>query len=453
MSIAVRPEAKWRPYPEYRASGVEWLGDVPEHWVVQRARHRCKVNPKSDPPRYGEISFVPMEAVGIGSLDPSETVETQDVSGGYTFFREGDLVVAKITPCFENGKGSLAVGLTNGAAYGTTELHVLRTGPHLDRRFLLYVTLSLPFRSHGEASMKGVAGQQRVTEDFIKDWRQAWPPLTEQQFIAAFLDRETGKIDALVEKKRRLIELLKEKRAALITHAVTKGLDPSVPMKDSGIPWLGQIPAHWAVKRLKHGAAIRLSSVDKKSEEGEAETLLCNYVDVYKNEFITASIEFMVATARSAEISRFAIRVGDVLLTKDSETWDDIGVPALVVDEIRGVTCGYHLAQLRCLPRSLHGSYLFRALQSSGVREQLHVSANGVTRFGIGAGDVGGIRIPFPPLAEQRAISEFIDDQTAKIDALIGKVHLNIERLAEFRSALISAAVTGKIDVREVAAE
>lgn len=439
MSLAVRREAKWRPYPEYRASGVEWLGDVPEHWVVQRARHRCKVNPKSDPPRYGEISFVPMEAVGIGSLDPSETVETQDVSGGYTFFREGDLVVAKITPCFENGKGSLAVGLTNGAAYGTTELHVLRTGPHLDRRFLLYVTLSLPFRSHGEASMKGVAGQQRVTEDFIKDWRQAWPPLTEQQFIAAFLDRETAKIDALVEKKRRLIELLKEKRAALITHAVTKGLDPSVPMKDSGIPWLGQIPAHWHVVPAK--ALFR----ERRTPNGPTDVHLTpsQHLGVLPQE------EYMRVTG-----GRVVLNLEGADTMKRVEERDFIihlrsFQGGIEFSPLSGkVSMAYTV--LRPLDK-VDGGYFRWLFKSSGYIQALR-STTDQLRDGqsIKFGQFSSISLADVPLDEQRTIAGFLDRETAKFESLIGKLELHIGRLTEYRSALISSAVTGKIDVREV---
>ena len=173
------------------------------------------------------------------------------------------------------------------------------------------------------------------------------PPLPEQRAIAAFLDRETARIDSLVSREERLIELLLEKRTALITRTVTRGLDPNAPLKDSGVEWLGEIPAHWEVKRLKSLATVRLSNVNKKSEEGQAAVGLCNYVDVYYNERIGSNVEFMAATASEDQIRRFSLRKSDVLITKDSESWTDIAVSAVVTEDIPGVLCGYHLAHIR----------------------------------------------------------------------------------------------------------
>ena len=196
---------------------------------------------------------MPMEAIAkYGGLDLSLTRELSDVADGYTYFSNGDVLVAKITPCFENGKGSLASELVNGIAFGTTELHVLRCRPELDKQYAFYLTLAEAFRKLGEAEMYGAGGQKRVPESFVTNLRHPLPPLPEQRAIAEFLDRETARIDALLSRKERLIELLQEKRTALISRAVTRGLDPNAPMRDSGVEWLGEIPAHWEVKRLWH---------------------------------------------------------------------------------------------------------------------------------------------------------------------------------------------------------
>lgn len=173
-----------------------------------------------------QVSFLPMEAIGeSGELKLSEIREKEDVSSGYTLFFDGDVVVAKITPCFENGKGALMQGLLNGVGFGTTELHVLSPGPEVDGRFLYYVSVSEPFRKQGEAGMTGAAGQKRVPEDFVKDFRFNPFPLGEQRAIAAYLDRETARLDGLVAAKERVLGLLAEKRRALITRAVTRGVD------------------------------------------------------------------------------------------------------------------------------------------------------------------------------------------------------------------------------------
>ena len=210
----------------------------------------------------------------------------------------------------------------------------------------------------------------------------------------------------------------------------------------------GEIPAHWEVKRLKSFANVQLSNVDKKSEEGQAQVLLCNYVDVYYNERIGSGIDFMSATATEDEVHRFALRKGDVLITKDSESWTDIAVPAVVAQDLPDVLCGYHLAHIR--PHSIcDGGYLSRAFSAAGMRDQFQVSANGITRYGLSGDDIRSGEFPFPPLSEQQTITEFLDRETAKIDELAAKIREAIDRLKELRTALISAAVTGQIDVRE----
>ncbi|MDA8349360.1 MAG: DUF262 domain-containing protein [Pseudomonadota bacterium] len=218
------------PHPKMKPSGIDWLGDVPEHWEVKRGRFCMDVNPRSRRLRAlspeDEVSFVPMEAVGeYGSLALEQTRAITDIGSGYTEFDDGDIVVAKITPCFENGKGALAEGLTNGAAFGTTELHILRAAATLERRFLFYFTISRLFRSAGEGEMYGAGGQKRVPTEFCENVRVPLPPMDYQRAIADFLDRETGKIDALIAKVETAIERLQEYRTALITAAVTGKID------------------------------------------------------------------------------------------------------------------------------------------------------------------------------------------------------------------------------------
>lgn len=222
--------SKRAAYPAYKPSGVEWLGEIPAHWQAKRLRFVGKVNPvKSEVAHLlpdTEVSFVPMEAVSeYGGLNLDQTKRIEDVYQGYTYFRDGDVVIAKITPCFENGKGSIATGLTNGVGFGTTELHVVRPLPEIDRQFFFYISISVAFRQLGEAEMYGAGGQKRVPDSFIRDYRCPVPPLEEQQRIAAFLDRETVRIDALVMKVRDSIDMLREYRTALISAAVTGKID------------------------------------------------------------------------------------------------------------------------------------------------------------------------------------------------------------------------------------
>jgi len=170
--------------------------------------------------------------------------------------------------------------------------------------------------------------------------------------------------------------------------------------KDSGIEWLGRIPAHWGASRLKSIASISLSNVDKKREEGQEPVQLCNYVDVYKSEYITLDMDFMAASATREQIRRFALQDGDVLITKDSESWDDIAVPACVAEDMPSVLCGYHLALIRPDRETSVGRYLARAFASVGLRDQFWVSANGITRYGLTGDAISTGVLPVPPIDE-----------------------------------------------------
>lgn len=214
----------------------------------------------------------------------------------------------------------------------------------------------------------------------------------------------------------------------------------------SGLGTGVQIPSHWSVMRLKHIAAVRPSNVDKKTVEGQEPVRLCNYVDVYKNEVITPDMDFMRASATPAQITAYKLNAGDVIITKDSETWMDIAVPAHVNCDLPGVLCGYHLALVRPRKEVLDGAFLFRSFSAAGVLDQFRVAANGITRFGLGTGAIADGLFPLPPLDEQRRIVDFLDRETAKIDALIAKKERLIELMLEKRTALISHAVRRGLD-------
>ena len=176
--------------------------------------------------------------------------------------------------------------------------------------------------------------------------------------------------------------------------------------KDSGVEWLGEIPVDWEVKRLKALATVQLSNVDKKSLQGQDAVRLCNYVDVYYNEHITADLDFMMATATPDQVRRFSLRAGDGLLTKDSESWTDIAVPVLVAEDLPGVLCGYHLAHIRA-ERSCDSAFLARAFTGIGPRHQFQIAANGITRFGLGGDAIRRGVFAMPPLPEQRTSPPF----------------------------------------------
>ncbi len=215
--------------------------------------------------------------------------------------------------------------------------------------------------------------------------------------------------------------------------------------KPSGVPWLGDVPEHWDVRRLGTIAELRVSNVDKHTREDEIPVRLCNYVDVYKNDRITNSMPFMTATASKDEIKVFRLMRDDVLITKDSGAWDDIGVPALVAESAEDLLSGYHLALFRPFKEML-GAYLSRTLQSKGVAHQFHVRANGVTRFGLTHVGIQSVRIPLPPFTEQAAIVRYLDHADRPIRRYVSTKRKLIALLEEEKQAIINQAVTRGLD-------
>jgi type I restriction enzyme, S subunit len=444
---------RFQPYPDYRDSEVEWLGKVPSHWVLRRLRHCATLSPtKGKLVGAGDqdVSFLPMEDLGVsGGIGLSNTRPMSQVRDGYTYFREGDVLVAKITPCFENGKGAVAGKLTNGIGFGTTELHVLRPRDSLDARFLAYVTYSRTFRKRGQAEMKGSAGQQRVPEDFVKDFPLAYPAADEQRAIADFLDRETARIDGLIEKKERLIELLQEKRQALITQAVTKGLDSGVKMRDSEVEWLGEIPEHWEIKRLWHltpqGRSIMYGIVLPGPN-------VPNGVPIVKGGDVSADrLKLTLLNRTTPEIearyTRSRLQTGDLVYAIRGS----IGEVEVVPSELEGANLTQDAARVAYTSATC-GRWLLNALRSRPVFAQLESGALGATIRGVNIRDLKRAMLPVPPFQEQRALAEHIDAVVGKLSSLEAAVERGIQKLNEYRAALISAAVTGKIDVREAVA-
>ena len=214
--------------------------------------------------------------------------------------------------------------------------------------------------------------------------------------------------------------------------------------KDSGVEWIGEIPAKWEVKKLKYVAIARPSNIDKKSKDKEEPVSLCNYVDVYNNEFIKSELIFMKATAVQEQKEKFLLQKGDILATKDSETPDDIANPALVVEDFDDVVCGYHLTHIK--PKKIIGSYLFRYFQTNYLNSYFEVSANGVTRYGLGVDKFNSALILNPSMDEQTAIANFLEHKTSEIDALIAQKERLIELYEEEKTAIINHAVTKGID-------
>ena len=328
----------------------------------------------------------------------------------------------------------------------------MRGRPHksvLSSRYYAYLFRTGVYMNEVNKYSHGiVSDRNRLYWDEFKQMPAIIPTRDEQDKMVAFLRAQDLQIARFIRDKRRLIELLNEQKQTIIHRAVTRGLDPNVRLRPSGIDWLGDVPEHWDVRSIKQVASVYFSGVDKHTIAGEELVRLCNYTDVYKNECITSQINFMQASATNAEIVRFTLKRGDVLITKDSETADDIAVPAWVSENLCGVICGYHLALLRPTQGTLAGEFLFRALTVSRIAQQFHIAATGVTRFGLSKHDVKNAMFPLPPLDEQDRICRWIEDKFVPLDEGINRAKSEIDLIREYRERLISDVVTGKVDVR-----
>lgn len=398
------------------------------------------------------VTFLPMEAVGEkGDLNTSDVRNITEIGNGYTLFFDGDVLVAKITPCFENGKGALVCGMESGVGFGSTEFHVLMPSADLDPRFLYYVSVSDSFRKRGEAWMTGAAGQKRVPESFVDDYLVPLFDRDHQREIAHFLDRETTRLDELIAAKQRMLGLLEEKRRALITRAVTRGIDPDVQMRDSGVSWLGEVPAHWDVERLK----FSLHSLEQgwspqcdniPAEMGEWGVLKAGCV----NGWTFNPTENKRLPERVGPLTRFEVRQGDVLMSR-ANTTALLGSTALVGQVRSQLLVCDKLYRLGIDETRLSKAFFVALSQTRVCRYQFEREATGTSGSmqNIGQDVVRNLLLPLPPRNEQDRIITWIGSETAKLDTVRSATERTISLICERRSALIAAAVTGQLSVRK----
>ncbi len=438
-------------YPSYKRSGVEWLGDVPEHWDWKRLRYvTLRADEKVEADEDMPLPYVGLEHIEswTGRL---RQLDSELVPAGISNrFRPGDTLFGKLRPYLAKACNVDFEGLCS------SELLVLRTAGQ-DRRFLLYGLLTDGFIALVDQSTYG-AKMPRASWDFIGSCTVPLPPIREQEAIADFLDRETSRIDALVANKRTLIERLTEKRTALISRTVTRGLppdaaraaglDPHPKLKPSSIDWLGDVPEHWEVKKLGHiavvvrGASPRPAGDTRYFDGDFIPWITVGELTKDTSPYLT-STESML-TQDGAGHSR-VMRHGTLILTNSGAT---LGVPKILA--ISGCANDGVVA-FENVRRDANKLFLYYFLCSitENLRDRIR---QGSGQPNLNTDIIKALAVPYPPSVEQSAIVDFLDRETAKIDQMTAKVQAAIERLQEYRGALITAAVTGKIDVRGASA-
>ena len=446
-----------KKYDQYKNSGVEWLGEIPEHWEVKKMKFigniYAGINGKkgddfSKEYSDGIKSFIPFTNICNNfKIDDNQYQYVKiDENENQNRVHKNDILFLMSSETLEDiAKNSIYLG-DNIELYLNSFCKGFRIlKQNVNAEFVNYLFLSKTYRNYFSLVGRGFT-RINLKQEFINDAYALLPKIEEQTTIANFLDDKTNKIDQAIAIKQKQIELLKERRQILIHKAVTRGLDDSVKLKDSGVEWIGEIPEHWEVKKLRYLANCFPSNIDKHRKVNEKEVRLCNYTDVYKNDYITDDMDLMIATATVDQITKFALKKGDIIITKDSETASDIAVPTYVKEDLTNVVCGYHLAMIRTYQKS-YSKYLFRALQTKLFNAQFEICSNGITRVGLGSSDLKNGYFLVPSEQEQNEIAEFIESGITKIATAISLKEQEIEKLKEYKMSLIDGVVMGKVKV------
>lgn len=429
--------AALKPYPEYRVSGVDWLPRVPTHWLVDRAKaHFREVDERSV---NGDEELLSVShKTGVTPRRLKNITMFQAASyAGYKLARPGDLVVNTMWAWM----AALGVSEHDGIVSNAYGVYRPREGAEMDGRYYDYLLRTEIYRAEYIRRSTGITTSRlRLYPPKLLAMPLIQPPPEEQRGIADFLDGYTAQVHRVIAAKRRTIAALIERKRSIITSRlyVFNPKSPPVPSNPD-----------WPMRAIKRVASISFSSVDKHIYENERQVRVCNYVDVYKNDCVGPATSLREGSVTASEYANYALKSGDVLVTKDSEDWKDICVPCLVTEDIPETVCGYHLAILRPNNEHISGEYLYFALLAAPTTWQFHKAATGITRYGIGKNEVGAAVIPLPSRTEQDEICRSLARELEAVNAAKERVTREIDLILEYRDSLIAAVVTGQLDVRE----
>lgn len=422
-------------YGEYKATRWPEVGHIPVGWEARRLKFSVKLRNEKIEAESADLDYMGLEHIEswTGKRIEDETASSEGIA---TRFEKNDVLFGKLRPYLAK------VYLAEKEGMATTEALILMTEPALVPVFLKYLLLSEKFIDAVSGSTFG-AKMPRANWEAIGGLPILIPSHAEQQQIAAFLDWKTGQIDALIAKKKELMDKLKEKRLAVITQAVTKGLNPAAPLRDSGIPWLGNVPEGWEVKRFKFLASIRYGLGEPPEYVNEGLNLV-RATDVSKGTI--ARDGFKKIRAEDVPWERNPALQKDEIIVVRSGAYT--GDSAIVPADLEGAIAGFDMVvtatnmQPELLAWALLSPYLLEA--------QIYQARLRAAQPHLNSQELGSFIVVVPPKSEQQIIANYIHENTGQIDALMSKVMDAIARLTEYRTALITAATTGKIDVRQV---
>jgi type I restriction enzyme S subunit len=440
---------RYKPYPHYNQSGFEWPDQVPDGWAVRRIKFCVDEIDTGGTPETGREQFwtddedgIPWVAIGdmTGTTVLRQTAKRLTAEGVASkklrIFSQGTLLYSIFA--------SLGTITTLGTA-ATVNQAILAIAPRsscLDQKYLCWWLEALRPRLLMLASS---STQANLNTEKVRNLPVANPQQSEQRAIAEFLDRETAKIDGLIARKERLIKLLEEKRAALITHAVTRGLNPDASLRDSGIGWLGQVPRHWDFLKAKH---ICTAIVDCKNRTPEyiegGDYYVVRTTDVKNGQLLFSQCLRTDLTNFKEWTRRGAPRKGDVLFTREAPAGE-----AAIFDGATDVCLGQRMMYFRTDPKTLDSRFLLFYIYGDAAKGYISCASGGSTVTHLRLGQVYDFPVIYPPIEEQRAIADYLEGEIEQFDRITAEVIVGIGKLQEYRAALITAAVTGKIDVRD----
>jgi type I restriction enzyme, S subunit len=424
----------FKTYLEYKESEVPWTGPVPTHWILTKFKHVLAEKKKA------ENQNLPAGSISFGNVIYKNSDNlSAETKHSYQEVLSGEFLVNPLNLNYD--LKSLRTALSKIDVVVSTGYMVLVSKGNLAKNYIRWLLYQFDV-----AHMKTLGAGVRQTVNFSDIGNSFfYAPLNEEQIkIANFLDHETAKIDTLIEKQQQLIKLLKEKRQAVISHVVTKGLNLNAPTRDSGVEWLGEVPAHWGVTRLKYATSL---IVDCPHEtpiyDGDGEFKVIRTADISEGQLDSSEMYAVTRSEYLTRIRRQSLRKYDIVYGREGERW---GFAAEVpIDDM--YCLGQRMMQFRA-NKSMCSRYLMWQLNSLTTYRQGQMDTVGATSPHVNVETIRNYVLAEPPLDEQRTISRFLDAETIKLDKLKAEVERTITLLKERRTALISAAVTGKIDVR-----